>query len=569
MKRSLLLPLALLLAAMPSPPARSAPPPDAGGEGSPGQAPAARKARLLAHWKLTKDGRDASGNGNHGTPHAVRFATAEHRKSAQFDGRQSWLEVPPSPSLRLGTGDFTLAAWVRLPAEAEQDDVFGDIVSRFDPATRRGFNFRISLNAGVTTSQANARTVHFGIDDGRLEPHWTDHGRPGEAVLIFGLATHDGELYAATCEPEPGRAGRVYRFGGGTNWVDCGPPAPCNAVSALAEFQGALYSGVSRYRLAGSALPESPNTNAGGKVFRYRGGQAWEDCGPLPGSETVGGLVVYRGQLYASALYPPAGFFRFEGGRRWTALPTPGRRVLALCVYDGQLFASSYDEAHVFRFDGTGWTDCGQVGPLENTQTYSFAIYEGRLCVGTWKTGRVYGYRGDHNWEDLGRLGGELEVMGMLVHNGMLYAGSLPLAEVYRLDRPGNWRPVGRLDQTPKVTYRRAWTMSEFQGRLFCGTLPGGRVFSLEAGRNVTHDRALSPGWHHLAARRGGGRLALYLDGQRVAVSARFDSAPYDLALAQPLKIGFGPNDYFRGSLRDLRLYDAALTERRIAGLAR
>lgn len=67
----------------------------------------------------------------------------------------------------------------------------------------------------------------------------------------------------------------------------------------------------------------------------------------------------------------------------------------------------------------------------------------------------------------------------------------------------------------------------------------------------------------------GGGRLALYLDGRRVAVSARFDPAQYDLALAQPLKIGFGPNDYFRGSLRDLRLYDAALTERRIAGLAR
>ena len=33
---------------------------------------------------------------------------------------------------------------------------------------------------------------------------------------------------------------------------------------------------------------------------------------------------------------------------------------------------------------------------------------------------------------DAGRLGAELEVMGMAVYNGKLYAGTLPLAQVYR-----------------------------------------------------------------------------------------------------------------------------------------
>jgi hypothetical protein len=522
----------------------------------------------LAHWKLSSDCRDASGNSNHGKNHDASFAAALRKKSAQFDGRKSWIEVPPSSSLRLGAGDFTIATWVRIPDETEQDDAFGDILSQFDPATRRGFNFRISHNAGVTTSQANTRTVHFGMDNGQLEPQWTDHGQPGNAVLVFALATHDGELYAATCEPGKEQTGHVYRFGG-TNWIDCGSPAPCNSVSALAEFGGQLYAGVAKYRLAGSALPESQNTNFGGKVFRYTGGQSWEDCGQLPNTEAIGGLVVYRGRLYASSFYRPAGFFRYEGGQRWTSLPTPGKRVLAMCVYDGQLFASSYDEAHVFRYDGSGWTDCGHVGPPGNNQTYSFAIYEGRLCVGTWNSGRVFRYRGDNNWEDMGRLGEELEVMGMMVHNGKLYAGSLPLAEVYRFDGPQSWTKIGRLDHTPNMTFRRAWTMCEFRGRLFCGTLPTGRVFSIEAGRNVTCDRALKPGWHHLAAIRQGDQLALCLDGQRVATSAKFNPAQYDLSLDQPLKIGFGQNDYFRGSLRDLRIYGYALTDRGIAKLSR
>lgn len=536
----------------------------------PAQQSSSRGGKLLAHWKLSGDDRDDSGNGNHGRNHGVKFTTVARKKAAQFDGRASWIEVPPSPSLRLGTNNFTIAAWVWVPEEDRQDDSYGDILSQFDPGARRGLNFRVTHNTGVTTSQPNTRNVHFGIDDGRGEAHWTDHGRPGDAILIFALAAFDGALYAGTCEPGKDQAGRVYRFAGGTNWVDCGSPHPCNSVSALAEFNGQLYAGVSKYRLAGSSLPESENPHLGGKVYRYAGGKSWEDCGQLPDTEAVGGLVVYRGRLYASSLYRPAGFFRYEGGQAWTSLPVSfGKRVEAMCVFDGQLFASSYDAGHVFRYDGTGWTDCGQVGPPENTQTYSFAVYEGRLYVGTWSTGRVYRYDRDNDWKDVGRLGQELEVMGMMVHNGKLYAGSLPLAEMYRFDGPENWTRLGQLDTTPDVKYRRAWTMAEFQGRLFCGTLPSGRVWSFEAGRNVTYDRSLTSGWHHLAAVREGDQLKLYVDGWPAAASAKFYPAQYDLSLDQTLKLGFGQTDYFRGSLRDVRVYGYALDNREIQRLAR
>ncbi len=529
---------------------------------------------LVAHWKLAGDCQDYSTNRNHARNHGADLAATgldgKPNGAARFDGRSSWLEVPGSPSLRLGAGDYSVAAWVHISGDAELDDAYGDIVSQYDPATRRGFSLSITHNSGVTTNQSNTRNIHFGIDNGQIEAEWTDHGRPGDAVLIFALAVHDGQLYAGTCESGRDQSGHVYRFDGDSKWIDCGSPNRCNSVSSLAVYGGQLYAGVSKYRLGGSALAESENPNLGGKVYRYAGGQRWEDCGQLPDTEAIGGLVVFGGKLYASSLYKPAGFFRYKGGREWTSLPTPGgKRVEAMCVFNGQLFASSYDEAHIYRYDGTAWTDCGQVGPAENTQTYSFAIHEGGLYVGTWRTGRVFRYRGDNDWEDTGRLGEELEVMGMLVHNGKLYAGSLPLAEVYRFDGPAHWTKVGRLDHTPDVTYRRAWTMAQFQGRLFCGTLPSGHVLSIEAGRNITYDRELTAGWHHVAATKRRGNLTLYVDGKPVATSKGFEPDSYDISLDQPLKIGFGPNDYFRGSLRDVRVYNRGLDDREVLYLAR
>jgi hypothetical protein len=157
--------------------------------------------------------------------------------------------------------------------------------------------------------------------------------------------------------------------------------------------------------------------------------------------------------------------------------------------------------------------------------------------------------------------------MGMLVHNGQLYAGTLPLAEVYRYDGGQTWTKTGQLDTTPDVKYRRAWTMAQYKGKLFCGTLPSGRVHSLEAGPCVTHDRELPAGWHHVAAVKGGGTLRLYVDGKLAAESGRFDPAKYDLTTDEPLLVGAGAGDHFRGALADLRLYRRALGADELARL--
>jgi len=260
--------------------------------------------------------------------------------------------------------------------------------------------------------------------------------------------------------------------------------------------------------------------------------------------------------------------FRYEGGSNWTDCGVPdGRRVEALAEHQGLLYASSYDCGHVYRYDGNTWTDCGQLG--DNTQTYSFVVYQGRLYAGTWPSGRVYRFEQVGRWTDVGRLGDEKEVMGMIVHNGRLLAGTLPLADVYQYEGLDRWTKLARLDATPNVKYRRAWTAAEYQGRVFFSTLPSGRVFSFEAGKSVTHANELPDGWHHVAAVKRGGRLELYLDGVRVEQSGKFSPADYDLTSDAPLRIGAGVSDFFRGRLRDVRLFNRALGLEETRELAR
>ena len=479
------------------------------------------------------------------------------------------LTIPSSLAPALGTGDFTLTMW--LKADDTGDLPTGDLLSRYDPATRRGFHLTLKTSTGVTSSQANRRHLQFGIDNNQASP-WTDCGRPGNSLLAFALATFQGSLYAGTCEPGPGQSGRVYRHTGGTNWVDCGAPDGSNAVTALAEHQGKLYAGTGKYRLAGSSLPESPNQTPGGRIFRHEGGTTWTDCGRLPGTEAVGGLVTYQGRLHATSLYRPAGFFRLEQNGIWTTLPVPQgtdaagkpepKRPVALAVHDGLLYAGSYDGGHVHRWDGSAWTDLGRLG--DNTQTYSFARHQGRLHVGTWPSGRVYRLDGEATakatWTDIGRLGEELEVMGMLVHNGRLIAGTLPLAEVYSHEGGTNWKKLARLDHTPDVKYRRAWTMAEHAGKVYCSTLPSGKIWSWSAGRQVSWDQSFPTGWHHVAAVRTRDALRLFVDGKPVAETKDPAITTWNLDTPAPIRIGSGENGPLHGNMRDVQIHTRELS---------
>ncbi|NUQ61534.1 MAG: LamG domain-containing protein [Pirellulales bacterium] len=515
---------------------------------------------LVGHWRLQGDCRDSSGRGNHGANHG---ATLDPRDGAEFNGVDSRIEVPHSAALDLGHGPFSIAVWACT--ESILDDTPGDLLSKYDLASRTGVNLGIHSYAGAASSQANWGNLAFGIDAARIDCEWTDCGRPGDSRHICALAVHDGRLYAGTLESGPKQAGRVFCYQGGTEWLDCGSPDKCNAVFALAVFQGKLYAGVARRDTTHDGQAPSANQNPGGRVYRYDGGSKWTDCGRLGNADSVYALAVFGGRLYATTLYWPAkGLYRYEGGDRWTFCGHPGQRVEPLAVHNGCLYAASFDGGEFFRYDGQSWT---RLKPIpDTTQTYSIGVYQGRLHVGTWPNGLVFRHDPPDTWTFCGRLGAEQEIQAMVAYNGQLFAGTLPSAKVYRYAGGSTWSYTGSLDSGGGL-YRRAWSLAVFNGKLFCGTMPSGRVWSLEVGRCATWDTALGPGWRHIAAVRDSDRLRLYVDGQCVATSSEFQADHYHLSNPAPLMIGLGQQAHFKGRLKDLRIYDRALGPSEIQAL--
>ena len=513
----------------------------------------------IARWKLAGDVKNSVATGPHGENRGVTFQSGEFpAQSAKFDGRGNSISIPAAESLKFGNSDFTISLWVNTAAES--DDDLGDLVSQFDTVTRTGFHLSLRNNAGVTHSQANYRQLQFGIDSG-TEPLFIDEGRPGNAVYGQTMAVHRGKLYVGTCEPGHDQAGHLYRYDGTNQWTDCGMPDKANSITGMAAYRGNLYVGSGKYRLGGSALSESENPHFGGRIFRYLGDAKWEGVGHFPEMEAVGGMVVFRGKLYVGSLYKPAAFFRYDGDKKWTKLEVPnGKRVEALGVFNGHLWATGYDEGHVYRFDGNKWADLGRVGEEENTQTYAFATYKGQLHVAAWRTGKVFAWDKEV-WQDRGRLGEELEVMGMLVHNGSFYAGTLPLGQIFRYEGVQSWTMLKQLDTTPDVTYRRVWTMAQHQGKLFATTLPSAHVWSLQTGACVTRDDEFPPGWHHVAAQRQGDTLRLLVDGKSVAESSAGKASSLNLTSDQPWQIGAGTGDFFHGSLSDVQVFRRALSK--------
>ena len=523
---------------------------------------------LIGYWKLSGDTKDISGNNLHTIMHGSVKFTADGVKgkkisAAGFDGRSTWLEVPANPKTQLGTEDFSVAAWIYTADVL--DDVPGDIVSQYDPSSRRGFHLSLKSNA-ATTNPGNSRQLDFGIDD-NVSSKWIDYGRPGNALMAFGMIDYKGDLYASTCHTAVNEHGHVYRYFGEGKWIDCGFLDSSNSVVSLAVLNGELYAGTGHYRVGGSSLPESENRTPGGRIFRYEAPNKWVDCGQLPGVESVYGMAVFNGKLYATSMYSP-GFYRYEGRKEWVKCSDPGKRLNGMAVYNGYLYANSYDLGHVFRYDGNSWADCGQIGDESNTQAYGFAVYEGKLYASLWASGRVYRFEGVNQWTDGGRLGNELEVMGMLVHNGRLIAGTLPLAEVYSYEGDTTWLRMDQLDRTPEVKYRRAWTMAEHDGKVFCSTLPSGKIYGYEAGKSVMSPGEVPSGWQHVAAIKTTDRLKLFINGKLVSETKIPASTKFNLNSQLPLKIGFGSNDYLYGRMRELRIYNRALNNREITKLS-
>ncbi len=497
--------------------------------------------------------------------------------------------------MNCGNGDFSITA--EVSTDKGIDDCFGDIVSKFDFAQRKGFNLTLVSNTSGYNSQSDERQLFFGLDNATAGG-WTDCGRPGgKTNSTDALTVFDGDLYVGTVDaPDSADWAHVYRYRGGKDWEDCGRlgKAKTRGVYAMIVHDGALYAAT-----AGSH--GGPNANSPkedfGRVYRYHGGQKWEDIGQPGDHYRINSLASFRGKLYALSINTygttGGGVYVYEGGKKWSQCGDFGRPHTS-GVHDGRLYAA-FPEGKVFAYDGKKWDDLGNpFGSLAVcNQVHSHGVYRGELYVGTWPLGKV-AVRQNDKWVDVGRLGDATEIVSLTVYNGCLYGGSIPRAEVFRFDGPAKWTSMGRLFDPPNFElvpvgsyakgiqdWTRASSLTVYQGKLFSSTATcyraqiepptstndiRGKVFCMQTGAAVSSDRDLGAGWINIAAIRKGRTLSLFVDG-KLAARATSEHPELDAASSAPLQIGFGPQSYYHGKIRDVRLYNKAISDNDIQQL--
>jgi hypothetical protein len=538
---------------------------------------------LIGYWPLRGDCRDHSGHGLDGANHGVDLKTAE------FDGRGDYIEIPDGPALKLGYGDFSVSAEVFTNDGI--DDCFGDILSKYDAGLRRGFNLTLVSNTSGYNSESDQRQLFFGLDNA-ADGHWIDCGRPGgKTNSTDALTVFNGDLYVGTVDaPDSADWAHVFRSRGDKNWEDCGRVGKgrTRGVYAMIVHNGGLYAATAGPH---GGLHANASDEDFGRVYRYAGGKQWEDIGQPGDHYRINSLASFRGKLYAISINTygatGGGVYVYEGGQKWSQCGDFGRPHTS-GIHDGRLYAA-FPQGKVFEYDGKTWEDLGN--PFNSLamcdQVHSNGVYRGEMYFGTWPFGKV-AVRRNEKWVDVGRLGDATEIVDLTVYNGSLYGGSIPRAEVFRFDGPQKWTSVGRLFDPPNFKlvpvgshatevqdWTRASSLTVYQGKLFSSTATcyraqispptgpddiRGKVFCFQTGTGVSLDRDMGPGWKKIAAVRKGRSLMLYVDN-KLAARTEAGASEIDASCSAPLRIGFGSQSYFHGNIRDLRLYSRALNE--------
>ncbi len=405
--------------------------------------------QLVGHWKLLGDCQDHSGSGNHGINHGVDLDTGT------FPGRGQHVEVPGKPSLDLKRNDFSYCAWIYT--DQDVDDVHGDIASKFNPEIRRGFNFGVTSSSGGYNSIGTDRRLAFGIDDAK-DGAWIDCGKPSPtATVLTTLSVYDGSLYVANNNVRNAdEASRVYRFMGGDQWEDCGRVGfrRTQGVGPMVVHNGDLYVATlnmhrSAHLFSYELGPEMWPEVANGRVYRYLGDKQWEDCGQPGECPRLTCMASFQGQLYVMG-------------------PDDGEDYLTRCyVYEGD----------------QKWAPCGE---FEN-RVFPMAVHDGRLymahksapVINEEKGARVYAFDGER-WDDVGvpleTHTQCAEIHCLEVFGGAIHAGTNPLGRVVKLEN-GQWRDVGELGDSREPT-----ALAPYNGRLYAGSLQWADVYRHERG---------------------------------------------------------------------------------------
>jgi hypothetical protein len=362
-------------------------------------------AGLIGYWKLRGDCRDSSGSGNDGINHGVDLATGT------FGGQGQFIEVPHAPSLELGA-DFSVSAWIWTADK--RTDVPGDLVTKFDQAHRQGFSLSLVGNTSGYNGPSSLRQLFFGLDNA-TKGRWTDCGRPNPQSHSSDAATvFNGDLYVGTIDaPDEQDWAHVYRYRGGQEWEDLGRVGTrrTRGVYAMVVHDGELYAATT------SSHNRQSTDMDFGRVYRYRGGQEWEEIGQPGAVHHLSGLASFNGKLYSTAYSEdePGHIYEYAGDAQWRDCGTFDGMPHSLGLHDGRLHLA-FPQGQVFSYEGSGtdWENLGNpFGAFQICkQIHARGVHRGELYAGCWPTGRMAVRRGGE-WLDLGRLGDATEVVGI------------------------------------------------------------------------------------------------------------------------------------------------------------
>ena len=107
-------------------------------------------------------------------------------------------------------------------------------------------------------------------------------------------------------------------------------------------------------------------------------------------------------------------------------------------------------------------------------QIYSLAVHNGRLFGGTSSNGKLYRWNESNDWEEVApKLGAEKRILSLAVHNERLFGGTYPNGKLYRWNESNDWEEVA-----PQLgAEKRIHSLAVHNGRLFGGTYPNGKLY--------------------------------------------------------------------------------------------
>ncbi|MBP1990099.1 LamG domain-containing protein [Paenibacillus eucommiae] len=267
-------------------------------------------------------------------------------------------------------------------------------------------------------------------------------------------------------------------------FIDCGKPREDNTlIAGLVVYKGQLYA----------SMADALTNEDACKVYRYEGEGRWTDVGRVgkdPRTRSVQAMIVHDGELYVgtgvwdwtkmyAALCGPTRLFRYVKDNEWEdcGMFGKGQTTISLASYQGKIYTGD-DRGQCFSYDGKGkWEFCGQIGVGgHDDRLDSMTVWRDRLYGCTHSD--VWLYEGGRTWK---RISQQPLMQNQLhkihVHRGELLVGTWPDGKIIRYLGGEDWEDLGETGIDSDYKINEVNDLMVYNGKLYAGVIPKSQVF--------------------------------------------------------------------------------------------